>query len=325
MPRVLVVGHVRHEGLRLLEARPDVSVEVIEQPTPTAILEAMPRADALVVRTAPITAAMIDAAPGLKVVSRHGVGYDNVDLPALERRRVPLAVSATANRVAVAEHAFFMLMELAKRGRAFDAAVRRSDWDARTTEPVPVELAGRTLLVVGFGRIGRELAPRALAFGMRVLVHDPVVSEDAVARAGCEPAPDLDAALREAHAVSLHLPLSGATRGLIGRERLRAMRRDALLVNTARGGLVDEAALAEALAEGWIAGVGLDVLEDEPPPPDHPLLRLPNVLLSPHMAGVTLEASVRMAVESAENALAGLDGRLDLGVVVNPGVLGMAG
>ena len=114
---VLVVGHVRPEGLRLLEARPDVSVEVLEEPSAEAILAAMPRADALVVRTAPITGEMIDAAPGLRVVSRHGVGYDNVDLPALNRRRIPLAVSATANRVAVAEHAFFMLMELAKHGR----------------------------------------------------------------------------------------------------------------------------------------------------------------------------------------------------------------
>jgi D-3-phosphoglycerate dehydrogenase len=141
---------------------------------------------------------------------------------------------------------------------------------------VPVELAGRTLLVVGFGRIGRELAARALAFGMRVLVHDPLVPDDAVAGAGCERAADLDAALAESHAVSLHLPLGEATRGLIGRERLRLMRRDALLVNTARGGLVDEAALAEALLEGEIAGAGLDVFEDEPPPPDHPLFGLPN-------------------------------------------------
>jgi D-3-phosphoglycerate dehydrogenase len=186
----------------------------------------------------------------------------------------------------VAEHAFHMLLELAKHGRAFDAAVRRSDWGRRHGR-VPVELAGRTLLVVGFGRIGRELASRALAFGMRVLAHDPLVPEDAIAAAGCERAADLDAALAEAHAVSLHLPLGDATRGLIGRERLRLMRREAVLVNTARGGLVDEAALAEALREGEIAGAGLDVFEDEPPPPDHPLLGLPNVLLSPHVAGVT--------------------------------------
>ena len=317
---VLVVGRVRPEGLRLLEARADVSVEVLEEPSAETILEAMPRANALVVRTAPITAAMIDAVPGLKVVSRNGVGYDNVDLPALNRRRIPLAVAATANRVAVAEHAFHMLLELAKHGRAFDAAVRRSDWGARHGR-VPVELAGRTLLVVGFGRIGRELASRARAFGMRVLAHDPFVPESVMAEAGCEPAADLDAALTESHAVSLHLPLGEATRGLIGRERLRLMRRDALLVNTARGGLVDEAALAEALREGEIAGAGLDVFEDEPPPPDHPLLGLQNVLLSPHVAGVTQEASVRMAVESAENALAGLDGRLDPTTVVNPEVL----
>jgi D-3-phosphoglycerate dehydrogenase len=186
---------------------------------------------------------------------------------------------------------------------------------------VPTELAGKTLLLLGFGRIGREVGRRALAFGMRILVHDPLLPPEVVTEAGCEPAPDLTAALGQADAVSLHLPLGPATRGIVGREQLRAMRPHAVLVNTARGGLVDEAALAEALREGWIKAAGLDVFESEPPPPDHPLLGLENCLLSPHVAGTTAEAMMRMAEESLQNALAGLEGRLDPAVVVNPQVL----
>jgi D-3-phosphoglycerate dehydrogenase / 2-oxoglutarate reductase len=318
---VLVVEPIRPEGMRLLADRPDVTAEAIDRPTPALIAAAMPRADAVVIRTAPLTADLIDAAPNLKVVSRHGVGYDNVDLEALTRRRVPLAIAATSNNVSVAEHAFAMLLALAKRTDAFDLAVREGRWADRVVLPPPVELAGKALLLVGFGRVGREVARRARAFAMRVLVHDPHVPPEDVIDAGCEPTPSLHAALPEAHAVSLHLPLSPATRGLIAASELALMREGAILVNTARGGLIDEAALALALRRGRLGGVGLDVLEREPPPPDHPLLSLPGVLRSPHMAGVTEEAKVRMAVESVGNALAALDGRLDPSVVVNREVL----
>ena len=320
MPRLLVIGHVRPEGMRLLEGRPGLDVEVLAEPTTELMMAAMPRTDAVVLRTSPLTAAMIVASPGLRVVSRHGVGYDNVDLAALNRRGVPLALAVQSNRVAVAEHAFAMLLELVKHGRAFDAAMRAGDWASRN-RLVPTELAGKTLRLLGFGRIGREVARRARAFDMRVLVHDSLLPPEAVVEAGCEPAPDLAAALAQADAVSLHLPLGPGTRGIIGREELWAMRPHAVLVNTARGGLVDEAALAEALREGRIRAAGLDVLEDEPPPPDHPLLGLASCLLSPHVAGTTAEAMVRMAEESVRNALAGLEGRLDPAVVVNPQVL----
>jgi D-3-phosphoglycerate dehydrogenase len=263
---------------------------------------------------------MIEAAPQLKVISRHGVGYDNVDMAAMNARRIPMALAVSSNRVAVAEHAFLMLLELLKHGRAFDRAVRADDWGSRF-RLIPLELAGRTLLIVGFGRIGREVAVRACAFGMRVLVSDPFVPAATIRAAGCEPVPELTAALAQADAVGLHLPLSAETRGLIGVEQLRAMRRHAVLINTARGGLVDETALCTALREGWIAAAGLDVLAEEPPPRDHPLFEAPNLLLSPHVAGMTLEAIIRMATESVRNALAGLDGTLDPAFLANPQVL----
>lgn len=320
MPHVLVVGHIHREGLDLLAASPGVTVEMLESPSPARTLAAMPQAEAVIVRTAPIARAMIEAAPRLRIVSRHGVGYDNVDLAALNERRIPLAVAATANMVAVAEHAFFMMLELAKQGREHDRAVRAGDWEARNRFAA-IELHGKRLLVVGLGRIGRELARRAAAFGMAVAAFDPKLGPEAIEALGIEPEPALLRGLARADVVSLHLPLGPGTRGMIGREQLRAMRKSAILINTARGGLVDEAALLEGLRAGWIRGAGLDVFESEPPAPGSPLLAESRLLLSPHCAGVTAEAAVRMAVESARNALAAFNGTLDPTTLVNPEVL----
>jgi D-3-phosphoglycerate dehydrogenase len=320
MPHVLVVGPLHPEARALLEAQEGVTFELLDQPTPETILAAMPGTEAMILRYVRITSAMIDAAPRLKVIARHGVGYDNVDVEALNRRHIPLALAVNSNRVPVAEHAFHMLLELVKRGRALDALVRAGEWDRRWSL-LPRELAGRTLLIVGLGRIGREVAKRAQAFAMCVLALDPYVPEATIRELGCEPVPDLMAALPAADAVSLHLPLSPATRGFIGRDQLRAMREQAVLVNTARGGLIDEAALEEALRESWIAGAGLDVFADEPPPRDHPLFHLPNILLAPHVAGMTGEAQIRMGTESVRNVLAGLEGRLDPACLANPELL----
>jgi D-3-phosphoglycerate dehydrogenase / 2-oxoglutarate reductase len=178
MPHVLVVGTIRQEGLDLLRGRPSITVEVLEHPSAAEILAAMPQAEAVVVRTAPIARAMIEAAPRLRAVSRHGVGYDNIDLEALNERRIPLAVSATANQVAVAEHAFFMMLELAKLGRQHDAAVRGGRWDLRNRF-AGFELHGKRLLIIGLGRIGREVLRRALAFGMAVAAFDPKLGAEA--------------------------------------------------------------------------------------------------------------------------------------------------
>jgi len=317
---VTVVGTVREEGLARLRARPGLAVRALPEPTRAAILAAMPDTAAILVRTQPIDAEAIAAAPGLRIVSRHGVGFDNVDVEALTRRNIPLAVAGTANMVAVAEHALWMMLELVKHGRRVDDEARRGDWSARS-RPVSGELYGKPLLVVGFGRIGSRVAARARAFEMRVLVVDPYVAPERMIQAGCEPAPSLAAGLAEADIVTLHCPLSRETRHLIDASALAAMRPGAFLVNTARGGLVDEAALATALEAGHLGGAGIDVFEQEPALAGHPLMTLPSALLSPHNAGVTVESAVRMAIESAENILAALDGRLDRSMVVNHEVL----
>ncbi len=316
MVEVLVIGRIKPEGLAVLEAREGLSVRFADEHDPAAVLDAARTADAILVRTAPICADVIAAARHLRVVSRHGVGFDNVDMAALDARRIPLAIAVNANRVSVAEHTMAMLLCLAKACPTHDAAVRGGDWAIRNRF-LAFELMDKQLLLVGFGRIGSEVAKRAQAFGMRVVVHDPFVDAAVLDGLGCGVAPDLDRALPGADVVSLHLPLSEATRHVIDDRRLALMKSSAILLNTARGGLVDEVALAAALAAGRLRGAGIDVFADEPPRSDNPLLATGNALLSPHNAGVTDESMVRMATEAATNILDVLDGRLDPAVIVN--------
>jgi len=319
MPRVLVVDKVHPSGLALLRQRPGITVETLEVPTPATLLEGVRGADGIVIRTSPLPGDAIAAAPQLKIVSRHGVGHDNVDLAALNSRRIPLAVVGSVNSVSVAEHALYLLLATMKCGAAYDRAVRTGPWGFRNSLAAR-EIDGKTLLILGYGRIGREVVRRAAAFGMRILVHDPFLAASVVA-APAEPAGDLDTALAEADAVSLHLPLTAESRHIIDAARLARMKPSAVLICTARGGLIDEAALAAALREKRLAAAGLDVFAEEPPPADHPLLGLDNIVLSPHSASLTEESAIRMSLVAAQNCLDGLDGKLDPSLVVNREVL----
>ena len=316
MKKVLVVGKVCEEAIDLLRARADIEIAQAPDGPSESFADKVPGISAILLRTSMFGRELIASAPDLEVVSRHGVGYDNVDVEALNERGIPLAVSATANNISVAEHALFMMLELAKAGRPHDAAIRANNWSIRL-QTRAIELSGSTLLLVGFGRIGKAVAPRALALGMTVLVRDPYVNDAIIRAAGCVPAEDLESGLRQADIVSLHLPLDAGTRNMIDEAALVSMKPGAMLINTARGGLVDEHALARALRAGTIRSAALDVLLEEPPPADHPLLDIDNVLLSPHSAGVTQQSMLRMGTEAAQNILDILDGRRDPGVIVN--------
>jgi D-3-phosphoglycerate dehydrogenase / 2-oxoglutarate reductase len=320
VPNVLVLGHIHDKGLDILRARPGIEFEMLATPTEPEILRKTPSADAILVRTTRLSGAAIDAAPRLKVVSRHGVGYDNVDLGALDRRGIPLTLVGNVNALSVAEHTLFMMLTLAKEGVAHDRALRAGNWKLRDQFGA-TELYGKTLLLLGFGRTGREVARRAQAFDVKVLAYDPYVRAEAMYAARVQPVTKLTDAWPVADFISVHLPLSAETKGIIGALELATMKKSAIVISTARGGLVDEAALAHALQSGQIRAAGLDVFVDEPPSPDNPLLKLDNVLLSPHIAGLTEECAIRMAEVSARNALAGLDGTLDADLVVNKHVL----
>jgi len=257
----------------------------------------------------------------MKVVTRIGVGYDAVDVAALSRRTIPLMVAGSANSPSVAEQALFMMLWLAKRAVEMHSLVKDGKWATRLGL-LPYDLYGKTVLIIGFGRIGTRTAKRCLAMEMNVLVHDPYKPAAEITAAGCEPVADLDAALPRADFVSIHCPKTPETVGLFNAARLKRMKPTAYLINTARGGIVEEAALYDALSSGKLAGAGLDVFEQEPPPAGHALFELPNVIIAPHVAGVTREAVDRMSEQTARNILSALDGEPIRRNVINQDVLG---
>ncbi|MCY4350258.1 MAG: hydroxyacid dehydrogenase [Thiotrichales bacterium] len=317
--RILFIQRVHDRGHALAAERDDIDIDVYEGRDLDEIRRRIADADAIVVRTAVIDRSVIDAGPRLAIISRHGVGYDAVDIAAAAERSIPVTITPLANAVSVAEHAMFLLLSLAKNARENDAAVRTGRFEAARVSMKPLDLAGRKLLVVGFGRTGSRVVPRALGFGMNVYAIDPYVDRTVMEAAGCTVADDLHAVLPEMDAVTVHTPLNHETRGIIGARELALMKPTAFVVNTARGGVVAEDALLAALEAGRIGGAGLDVFESEPTPPrpDHPLLGFDNVIVSPHCAGVTIESSMRMAEYSVRNVLDCFDGRLDPDVVVN--------
>lgn len=262
----------------------------------------------------------LEAAREMLVVARIGVGFDAVDVPALTARKIPLMVAGSANSPSVAEQAMFMMMALAKRGAELHAMVKDGQWSKRLAS-VPFDLYGKTVLVVGFGRIGTRSAKRCQAMEMNVLVYDPYVQASDIKAAGYESVAELDAALPRADFVTIHCPKTPETVGMFNAARLQRMKPTAYLVNTARGGIVDEPALHAALTTAKLAGAGLDVFEQEPPPQDNPLLKLPSVIIAPHMAGVTRESLDRMGLQTARNILSALDGKPIRENVINKEVL----
>ncbi len=309
--KILVTETMSPNARALLTERDDI--EVIEFPN----LISAKDFEALLKQQAPVHGVALgatrfgepelSASKDMKVVTRIGVGYDAVDVPALSRRKVPLMVAGSANSPSVAEQALFMMLTLAKRAVELHMLVKDGAWATRLGK-LPYDLFGKTVLIIGFGRIGSRTAKRCLAMEMNVLVYDPYKPAAEIRAAGCEVVTDLDAALPRADFVSLHCPKTPETVGLFNAARLKLMKPTAYLINTARGGIVEEAALYDALKSGKLAGAGLDVFEQEPPPLGHSLFELPNVIIAPHVAGVTREAVERMSEQTARNILSVLDG-----------------
>lgn len=322
MTHVLVAGRIHDAGLALLRDAPGVTFDLVDEVSTESYAPLIQNADAVLIRTQPMPGSVIDRAARLKFVSRHGVGYDAVDLPALNRRGIPLAIVGDVNSRSVAEHTMMLILSLAKRTLAYDEATRRGNWGRRNSFEA-FELAGKTLLLFGFGRIGRHVAKLADAFDMRVLAYDPHVEEDVFRAAGVTSVADIGSALESADVVSVHVPLS-PNGALIGSRELARMKPTAVVVNTARGGLIDEAALAAALDGGFLAGAGLDVFATEPPSQEHPMFSNDCVILSPHSAGLTQECAARMSVSAAQNILDFFAGKLDPALVVNAGEISVA-
>ncbi len=317
MPATIVLSEPMPEtGMQLLRARPDLRLAVLPHPTQDALAAALPNADAvIIVAEQPVlTAASIATAPRLRIAARMGAGTDNFDIAALTARRIPLLTTGAANAAAVAEHALYLLLALAKRGPARDRAIKAGGWPRGFGA---VELAGQTCLVVGLGRIGREIARRVAAFDMRVIGVDPAVTAAEAAHIGVTLAPSVHAALPEADVVVLACALTAETRGLIDDAALARMKSTALLVNVSRGAVVDDAALARALMAGQIAGAGLDVLTVEPPAGGNPWLGRDDVVLTPHTASLMASTYERMSAICAKAVIDALDGKIDPALVAN--------
>jgi phosphoglycerate dehydrogenase-like enzyme len=289
----IVYGEPIPEDLHALAAElvpAGFRLQVVASRDRAELLRLAPEADFLLVATARVDEELLRAAPRLRLVQHQGVGYDNIDLDACRRAAIPVALTPEGTTIGVAEHTLLLILALFRHLLTVDAAVRRGEWPVWSMRSRSVELAGKTVGLIGFGRIGREVARRARAFDTTIVYHDSVRAPAAIETELGATSVARDDLLRQADVVSLHAPLTAETRGLIGERELRLMRPQAVLINTARGALVDEPALARALAEEWIAGAGLDVLGQEPPHPDNPLLTAPNVILTPHVAAGTRDA-----------------------------------
>lgn len=314
MPHILIAGKLHPAGLALLDATEGVTYTHVEEISEASYQDHLEQADGMVIRTQPMTAASVAKAARVQIVSRHGVGYDAVDVAALNARGIPLCIVGDVNSVSVAEHAMMQILACAKQLIRSDRAVRGGPWGWRN-KLEQGEISGKTLLIIGFGRIGRHLATMASAFGMKILAYDPYLAAKGWPDGNVACADDLIAALAAAEFVSVHIPK--ADKPIIGAAEIASMKRGAIIVNTARGGIVDEAALCDALRSGQIAAAALDVFDTEPPQADHPLLAFDQVILTPHTAGLTAEAAERMAVSSVQNVLDFFAGRLDPALVVN--------
>src|SRR2546430_16910739 len=304
-PKVLIADSISQRGLEELAHDNALEVSVQTNLSVRQLLEIIPEFSALVVRSqTKVTADVLKAGGKLRVVGRAGVGVDNVDVETATRRGVVVLNAPGGNTVSTAEHAFSLLLCVARKIPQADASVRGKNWDRKNFEGV--ELYDKTLSVIGMGRIGSELAPRAIAFGMRGVAYDPYLSATRARALPIELVDELDDLLAEADFISLHTPLTPETRHLLDTVRLQKTKRPVRSINCARGGLIDETALANALQDRHVAAAALDVFESEPLPEDSPLRDAPNLILTPHLGASTAEAQESVGIEIAQSIRAAL-------------------
>ena len=313
---ILIIQPIHEEGIRLLESNPNYNYEVIENIKLEDIKNKIQNCDGLSIRTAKLPGEIIDLGKKLKVISRHGVGYDNVDLAAIKKNKITLTITATANAVAVAEHVMFMLLNICKRKSMYDDAVKNGKFNDRNKLPKTIELWGKNILIAGFGRIGQALIKRCLGFEMNVFVYDPFINEEKIKSLGGIKVDNLENSLSKIDMISLHLPLTNETKNLIDINLIKKMKKNCIIINAARGGIINEIDLDRALNENLIFGAGLDVFDIEPPKEDNPLLKNDKVFLSPHTAAFTEECMKRMGKETIQNIIDFFDEKLEKSKIV---------
>ena len=309
--KILIIQNINEAGPKLLTNHPDYEFEIIENINDPNLKEKIIDCDGVSLRTAKLTAEIIGYGKKIKIISRHGVGYDNIDLNICKEKKITVAITATANAVAVAEHVMFMLLSISKRKSMYDDSVKTGKFNERNKLPKTIEIWNKNILIAGFGRIGQCLIKRCLGFEMNVFVYDPFISAEKIESFGGKKVDDLSEAVKTMDAISLHIPLNDKTKNMINLDLLKTMKKNCIIINAARGGIINEGDLDRALNDNLIFGAGLDVFEIEPPEANNPLLKNEKVFLSPHTAAFTEECMIRMGKETIQNIIDFFDKKLE--------------
>ena len=314
--KILVIQKVHDKGMELIKNHPSFEVDVTDDTSEENLKTKIQNCDGVSVRIAKLSGEVMNEAKNLKIVSRHGVGYDNIDLKYAKEKDINIAITANANAVTVAEHVMFNLLNISKRRDLFDKTVREGNFKDRNKLPKTIELWKKNFLIVGFGRIGQALIKRCLGFEMNVYVFDPYVSKEKIESLGGKKVESLEETVKSMDVISLHMPLTEKTKNLINYNLLKTMKKNCIIINAARGGIIKEVDLDKALNENLIFGAGIDVFEKEPPADNNPLLKNNKVFLSPHTAAFTEECMIRMGIETIQNIIDFFDEKLDKSKIV---------
>ena len=310
--KVAVLGKVDPKGLSFLIEN-EFKVIEIESFEIQNLKEQLKDVDGILLRTTKLDKEILEHCDNLKIISRHGVGYDNVDLDFLNENKIALCITSTSNAVSVAEHVLSFFIYLTKKLSLSDSLVKEGNFEKRSELPNFFELYKKKVLIIGFGRIGKEVAKRCLGFDMEVYVYDPFLDNEIIIRNQCIPI-EKNQGLAIADFITIHLPLNGDTKNFISQTELNLMKKNSILVNTSRGGIVNENDLCIALESKKIQGAGMDVFVSEPPESNHPFFKLDNILLTPHNAALTLECRERMSLEASQNIVFFLNNMSELNV-----------
>ena len=316
MKNILIIQPIDKSGIEILENHPDYNFEIIDGTDLEEIKKKIIECDGISIRTAKLPAEVIRGAKNLKIISRHGVGYDNIDLEAAKEKNVTISITATANAVAVAEHVMFMLLNISKRKDMYDKTVKSGRFNDRNKLPKTIELWNKNILIMGFGRIGKSLIKRCIGFEMNVYIYDPFVSKEEIESFGGKKIEDLKEGVKKMDALTLHIPLNEKTKNIINYDVLKNMKKNCIIINASRGGIINENDLNKSLNENKIFGAGLDVFDTEPPDNDNPLLKNDKTFLSPHTAAFTEECMVRMGKETIQNIIDFFDKKLEKSKIV---------
>ena len=317
MKKIAVIEKIHNDGLELLKETKGYEYELITEVSEENLIKKLPNFDACTLRVTRLDEKILKHCPNLKVISRHGVGYDNVDLKYIKKNNISLLITATANAVAVAEHVLSMFLSLSKSIINYDNEVRAGNFKKNANKIQTFELLNKNILIAGFGRIGKKLISRCLAFDTKVYIFDPYVDKEVIKKHGGIKIDNIEDGLQNADYVSLHMPLTPETKNLINYSVIKKMKKNSIIVNTARGGIINENDLEKALNENLIFGAALDVFSKEPIENNNPLINNRKVILSPHSATFTNECTSRMSIETTKNIIDFFENKLDKSMIVN--------